>query len=311
MYFCAYFYLAFDLNHLRFFALYGAFLFILAPFLLIFIGGYLYSGDLDSSRKFLVIIPFLYGVGWLYNVGRAFHIKYFQKSVHFRHPLYIESMIAVYLALVFWMSLPVVVYFDGGQILEQVMTNIGFLIMTISYIRIQVKKSNAEYRMLMLSSGELEALDEVRSKLKKEVDRKNTEMVKQAMILVRNKDFIKQITDRINKIHHAEREIFKPITKVIDKERSLEEELAAFYKIFDHEHNDFHKKLTKKHPDLTLSEKRHLSYLKLDMSNQEIAHLLGVSLRTLRESRYKLRKKLCLAKEVELSEWVKSFGFNT
>ncbi len=71
-----------------------------------------------------------------------------------------------------------------------------------------------------------------------------------------------------------------------------EKDWQQFKFLFEQVYPDFFENLKKKYTDLTPAEIRLLALLKLDISTKQIAYMLGVSMETIRKSRYRLRKKL-------------------
>ena len=76
MFLAFYLYKAFDLKHLKRFALYGPFYFILLPFMVMFIVPYLFTGDLEFARKLVVFVPGIYGLVFLVALTIALKKKY-------------------------------------------------------------------------------------------------------------------------------------------------------------------------------------------------------------------------------------------
>ena len=60
-------------------------------------------------------------------------------------------------------------------------------------------------------------------------------------------------------------------------------------------------------PELTPGDLRLAAYLKMNLSSKEIAPLLNISVRGVENKRYRLRKKLGLAEEANLAEFILSF----
>lgn len=153
MYFVYYFYKAFELKTLQFFATYGQVVFLVLPFLLLFVTPYYVTGNLTMSRQLTVIIPFLYGLSFIYATGKALFLK-FDKT---RGLAYIKKdypndlIIAAFVALLCWAALPVIVFFGDFQVLEHSITNAGFLMMTLIYIRTSIYQSRVEYEKLLLT----------------------------------------------------------------------------------------------------------------------------------------------------------------
>ena len=60
-------------------------------------------------------------------------------------------------------------------------------------------------------------------------------------------------------------------------------------------------------PDLTPGDLRLAAYLKMNLSSKEIAPLLNISVRGVENKRYRLRKKLELPEEANLTEFIMNF----
>jgi DNA-binding CsgD family transcriptional regulator len=148
MYFVYYFYKAFELKHLRFFATYGSIFFLLLPFLFLFVLPYYLTGNLELSRRLTVVIPFLYGLVFLAATTRAFVIKFKERA--YTEKAKYQLVIAAYLALLCWLTLPVIVFFGDFQALEHSITNAGFLILTIVYVKSSIHESRREYTRLLV-----------------------------------------------------------------------------------------------------------------------------------------------------------------
>ncbi len=151
MYFVYYFYKAFELKTLLFFATYGQVVFLVLPFLLLFVTPYYVTGNLTLSRQLTVVIPFLYGLSFIYATGKALFMK-LDKSrglTHINNDYPRDLIIAAFVALLCWGALPVIVFFGDFQVLEHCVTNAGFLMMTAIYIRTSISQSRMEYEKLM------------------------------------------------------------------------------------------------------------------------------------------------------------------
>lgn len=148
VYFVYYFYRTFELDELRFFAIYGSLIFLIAPFVLLFVLPYVITGNLPQARQLTVVVPFLYGLAFAYSTTRAFVVK-FKVQKLFREKTYpVELVVAAYVALLCWITLPVIVFFGDFQVLQHSVTNAGFLVMTIVYVRTSIVQAREEYHKL-------------------------------------------------------------------------------------------------------------------------------------------------------------------
>ena len=185
MYVVYYFYKVFELKHLKFFATYGLIFFLFLPFVFLFVVPYLLTGDERLSSKLTVIIPFFYGLGFMYSTARGLYEKFKTHDSKARKgaDLY-EHAVIVYISMVCWASLPVIVFFGDFQVLEHTVTNSGFLMMTIIYVRSAIKQSRVEYQQLIDSEQNLQDLNKVLKKKVKHRTRKLQRLLEEREIIL-------------------------------------------------------------------------------------------------------------------------------
>jgi DNA-binding CsgD family transcriptional regulator len=101
----------------------------------------------------------------------------------------------------------------------------------------------------------------------------------------------------------AETEL-KKIIKSISEDDNMDREWENFALHFDKVHSDFISALKEKHPGLSNNEVKLCAYLRMNLSTKEIAQLMNISVRGVEVSRYRLRKKIELATEVSLFDYL-------
>lgn len=116
-------------------------------------------------------------------------------------------------------------------------------------------------------------------------------------------------------------EMIESIQKILDQETNIDKikinikkaikinsinkkEWNSFEKNLLQSHKDFVEKLTKDYPLLTPKDIKLCIYLKMDLSSKEIAPLMSISFRGVELHRYRLRKKLNLNPEQNLSKFL-------
>ncbi|WP_333577633.1 helix-turn-helix transcriptional regulator [Sphingobacterium sp.] len=143
-YFPFYFYRAFGLRKLRFLAIYGVPLFLVLPYLVFFVIGLSIHGDLAFTHKYGYIIPTFYSLILLFSTAKAIRCAYRTSKNKNR---YIEEM-AAYFALMPWAFLAPVVYFQWGQLIETLFTNVGFVAISALLLYRTLNISRAEQKLL-------------------------------------------------------------------------------------------------------------------------------------------------------------------
>jgi tetratricopeptide (TPR) repeat protein len=79
-------------------------------------------------------------------------------------------------------------------------------------------------------------------------------------------------------------------------------------KKFEKINPDFNQTLMKANPQLTKGERDFCSFVKLNLSNKEIAHLLQISPESVITKKYRILKKLNLPKEIDFQLWLSEMG---
>jgi DNA-binding NarL/FixJ family response regulator/signal transduction histidine kinase len=146
-YFVFYFYKGFDLPKLKTFVTKGALIYLVLPFIACFVCVYYITGNLALSRKLVVIVPFLYAIAFVIYTAKGLMEKLKNPGEQENKSNYIGA----YIALLCWITLPVLVFLGDFQVLQHSVINAGFLVMTIIYVRTSVIKSQKEYARLIVS----------------------------------------------------------------------------------------------------------------------------------------------------------------
>jgi DNA-binding CsgD family transcriptional regulator len=76
--------------------------------------------------------------------------------------------------------------------------------------------------------------------------------------------------------------------------------LARFKEVY----HDFYDTLTSRYPTLTTGDIKICALLKLNFTTKEISEIEIISIRTVENKKYRIRKKLELPSEVDLSKWM-------
>jgi DNA-binding CsgD family transcriptional regulator len=101
----------------------------------------------------------------------------------------------------------------------------------------------------------------------------------------------------------------EPETLVRLRESTIltDEEWENFRKLFERVHSGYLQRLKTKIPGLSPAETRFLALAKLQLSNKEMAGMLGISTDAVRMNKHRLRKKLNLPEETSIEELLESF----
>lgn len=149
-------------------------------------------------------------------------------------------------------------------------------------------------------------------KLQAEVEHKNRELATQTMHIITKNEFITDIKENLSSISKKSKnkEMMQDLQKIVrDIERNInvDSDWEHFQYHFDQVHGNFSQRLRQAFPGLSPQEIKLCTYLRLNLSTKEIAQLLNISVRGVEISRYRLRKKLDLNREDNLTEFMLNF----
>ena len=134
------------------------------------------------------------------------------------------------------------------------------------------------------------------------LESKNRELVSKANFILQRNEYLKNIISKLNKSEVNEqsfRRVKKEVSELISSEKSYEE----FDKIFTNVYPKFYKILNDKH-NLSQTYLRLAAYIRMNQSNNEIAKICGVSIRTVETQRYRLSKLLKIDKNENLNSYI-------
>ena len=121
------------------------------------------------------------------------------------------------------------------------------------------------------------------------------------MNIIKKNEFLNTIKTEL--INGGENNI-KQVVKIIDKNLNNTNDWKMFQEAFNNADKNFLKKIKNKHENLTPNDLRLCAYLRLNLSSKEIAPLLNISPRSVEVKRYRLRKKMNLSHDENLTNYI-------
>lgn len=174
---------------------------------------------------------------------------------------------------------------------------IGSVILFFSLMTIRIN-----YNYQKEKAGRLELEKEI---VLAELDQKQRELVSKANFIIQRNQYLRNLQKKILLTQKEEvvsnKTISNDLNRLIDSEKSYKE----FDKMFGNVYPKFYKKLNQI-SKLSQTDLRLASYIKMNHTNNEIANISGISLRTVESQRYRLTKKLNLDKNQDLNSFLMS-----
>jgi len=167
------------------------------------------------------------------------------------------------------------------------------------------EEKEQEYKRQALES-EKEIIRIRNERLQAEMILRDKELANQAMSLVRKNEFLNQIKDELRKVISDcnDRSVGTKVSGIlhrIDREVDSNKQREIFESAFDEVHEEFLQGVKTRYPALTPGELRLCAYLKMNLPTKEIAPLLNISVRGVEICRYRIRKKMGITRDVNLT----------
>lgn len=176
---------------------------------------------------------------------------------------------------------------------------IGFLVYNRQ--RLKIKKNRMELENTRLKE----------EKLERDLDHRNKELTTHTLHLVQKNESMKELKKHIGEIqenrNYEQGDVssdLKKLENLVDYSFNLDEDWEQFEIYFEEVHTGFFDELKERYPGLTPHELRLSALAKLNLSIKEIATIMGITPDSVKTARYRLRKKLDIETEENLSEFM-------
>jgi len=173
-----------------------------------------------------------------------------------------------------------------------------FIISTLIYIR---RKETWKTKQ------ELDATKQ--QKLDNEINFKNKQITDFALHISEKNDLLTNIKEKIKLISLTEKTKNKNLNDLIfflNNNLEQNKEKVAIYSIADNTKDAFYHKLSDLYPQLSVKEKRVAAFVRLNLTSKQIAIQQNISISSIDNYRYNLRKKMKVSKEISLSDFLKN-----
>jgi len=149
-------------------------------------------------------------------------------------------------------------------------------------------------------------------RLEQEMAHKTLELTAMTLHLIEKNQFLKSLKSDIaqttQESEPTDRSAMKGLLRRVQGNLHAQRDWKAFETQFESIHQDFLHKVATLCPSLSRTELRVCALLKLNMSSKDVADILSVSVRTAENHRYKIRKKLGLADDINISTYFAQLG---
>ena len=201
-----------------------------------------------------------------------------------------------------------------------------FIVLIAKYIRYRIEAAKKAFeedqkrkfaereKQLQIESltAEKEIIELRNEKLRSEKKQKDKELANTTMQIIQKSKSLVALKNELRKLarelgKHSASDHLHTIIRKINRSIDTDRQWEVFESHFENVHEEFLSRLKENYPDLTPRELKLCAYLRLNISSKEIANLMNISVRGVEISRYRLRKKLQLDHDTNLTDFIVSF----
>ena len=184
---------------------------------------------------------------------------------------------------------------------------IAFLLLFAGGIIYFIRKNHKRDKLLLQTKVELvKALEEQKvlreQYMQNELEYKEAQLSALTVQMLQKNELMQELREKLE----ADQSISKdsPLTRLVNKGQNQEKEWADFNVQFESINKNFYARIRQAYPDISPNDLKICALIKLNLSIKEMAGILNISPDSVKTARYRLRKKLQLNSEDNLTEFI-------
>ncbi|MCD8313956.1 MAG: hypothetical protein LUC24_07335 [Bacteroidales bacterium] len=203
-------------------------------------------------------------------------------------------------------------YYSSAAICTYVLLGLMLIVLTFRMAQERLRRRTEAVR----AEKEEEIMELKQQSLENDLKHKSQDLADSTMNLIRKNDILIRIKNNLDKVY-SDVESQESRDSTLKRIRKLREDIVdniehdndwqRFSQNFDTVYEDYLKRLKKSFPQLTVRDLRLCSYLKMDLSSKDIASMLNMSVRSVEMARYRLRQKMGLSRDTNLTDLLQNF----
>ncbi len=184
---------------------------------------------------------------------------------------------------------------------------IGFVIVIATGIIIFLRR-NIERNKLLLQTKEslfkaIEVQKQLREKqMQNEIEFKESQLTAMTAQMLQKNELMQELKNKLEEDKNISKD--SPISKIINKSQNQDRDWNDFNTHFESINKNFYTRLKQSYPDISPNDLKICALIKLNLSIKEMASILNISPDSVKTARYRLRKKLQMNTEDNLTDFI-------
>ncbi len=184
---------------------------------------------------------------------------------------------------------------------------IGFLVLMSAGLVLFLRKINRRDKMLLKTKEDLVLVMEEQKKLKdqqmqNELEFKESQLSAAAIQMVQKNELFMELKEQLDQETGESKDAL--VNRLISKGLILDKEWTQFNASFESINKNFYSRLKQAYPEISPNDLKICALIKMNLSIKEMAGILNISPDSVKTARYRLRKKLQLNSEDNLTDFI-------
>ena len=179
------------------------------------------------------------------------------------------------------------------------------LLLIVTYIIVQKRKKQKEIAELELEKSRIRS-----QSLSEQLELKNKQLTTHALNMMQKNQLLSAFGNNLSEIARevegAAKTKLKRLKREVQHLLNSEKDWDTFKVYFEQVNKEFLQKIKQINPELTQTDLRLATLLKLNMTNKEIGSILNITHQSVRNAQYRLKNKLALAGDIDLRDFIGS-----
>lgn len=196
---------------------------------------------------------------------------------------------------------------ESSKRMYSIISVILFISLILGTVVFIIKQKNNELKVKLLDETTKNE-EQLRENMQLEMDTKTRELTSMAMAIDQKnllwKNIQQKLKETLNSMPSISEQEAKSIFKIITQDTDSQHDWDTFKLHFESVHPQFFTTLSQIAPNLTQLELRQCAYIKINLATKQVANLLNITPDSVKKSRMRIKKKLNLSAEDNLSKFI-------
>ncbi len=188
-------------------------------------------------------------------------------------------------------------------------STIAFILLIAIAVIVFLKRINNKNKQLLITKQELfNSLDEQKKlkeiQMQNDLEHKEGQMSAMMLQMLQKNELMQELQEKL--AQYKELNSDPAFNRIISKGQNQDKDWTAFNSYFESINKNFYMRLKTAYPEIGPNDLKICALIKLNLSIKEMAAILNISPDSVKTARYRLRKKLQLNTEDNLTEFILS-----